>query len=589
MMLSALVFLMVQYQGVGDSQALIVDGYLPLALTVDQMRADQQRVDNDIERLLRSERRPGRGAASSAAIYTERLRDNLAEARVHATQARQMAEAPQEVAVVTLSERQLELIETRFVSWEAAATAFVQQSEAGTLIEADEVAEPLRRDSRALGDEIVKLATMLDGRIARLTAETEEKRRRANAIAFGLTTLALVVSMGLIGAVLYALAPITRLTTQVQRLAAGDYSGRVDVRGADEVAVLAGEFDKMVQALQLRDRTLVERAEQLNRLSRYLGSVLDSLEEGLFVVEEGLVTLANPAAGRAFGVVVDAPPPDNVHLFVHAPGFTEHHRQGADYEVRGTAFGHAGMLVVAADVTEQRLATERLAQSERLALIGQMLAQITHEVRNPLNAMSLNTELLAEELAQLDAARTSEAWDLIGTVSGEIDRLTEVTGHYLQLARRPAAQLALEDMPSLVADVVRLLHAELEQDGVTLHTEIHDPGPTWVDGNQLRQALLNVVRNAVEAGARALQLTLAPVVDTVQISLIDDGPGMTNEQVERAFDPFYSTKASGTGLGLAICRQILEDHHGTITVDTAPGRGATLTMVLPNRAPTTRA
>jgi signal transduction histidine kinase len=246
-------------------------------------------------------------------------------------------------------------------------------------------------------------------------------------------------------------------------------------------------------------------------------------------------------------------------------------------------FGGNGVIVVAADVTEQRRALDRLARSERLALVGQMLAQITHEVRNPLNAMSLNAEMLADELDRIDPAGTTDAGELLATVSGEIERLTHITAHYLQLARRPKATLAPENLPDLVADVARLLHAELAKAGVSLGVRGEPLPPQLVDGNQVRQALLNVVRNAVEAGARQLAIELRSDGDEVHLALTDDGPGMTPDEVERAFDPFFSTKTTGTGLGLAITRQILEDHDGTVRVVSAPGRGTTVTLVLPTR------
>lgn len=582
-LLSAQVLLMVQYRGVSESQALVTEGYLPLALTVDRMEGDQQRVDTDIQRLLREERRPGTGAQSPALLYSDRLRAQLDEARIHSRQATQMATDPTEVAALTKAGVHLDRIDALFGGWQQGARRLVEVSEAGDKEAASALAEPLRRDARMLAEEIEQLSQLVEGRITRLTAETDAKRERANAVAGALAAVALLLSFVLMGAVLFALRPIARLTSEVQRLAAGDYSGRVEVRGADEIAILAGEFDRMVEALQLRDRRLVERAEQLDRLSRYLGSVLDSLEDGLFVVEAGVVTLANPAAVRLWGVAPDAPPPEAVRAWVEQPGFQEHREGGADYEVRTTPFGDNGVVVVTSDVTEQRRALDGLARSERLALVGQMLAQIVHEVRNPLNAMSLNAEMLAEEVERLDPAHRTDARDLLGTVSGEIERLTAVTAHYLQLARRPPARLAPEDLPALVQDVARLLQAELGQGGVTLQVDCVDPGPQLVDGNQVRQALLNVVRNAVEAGAHHLRLSVRAEAGELRLALTDDGPGMTAEEIDRAFDPFFSTKATGTGLGLAITRQILEDHGGSVRVDSRPGAGATVTLALPAR------
>jgi signal transduction histidine kinase/HAMP domain-containing protein len=579
----ALVFLMVQNQGVFRTQALITEGYLPLTVIVDQIEGDKQRVDTDIERMVRGERRPLTGNVSSAASYGERMRGNLLEARVHARQAQQMARGSAEIAALNKVQQQLGRIEELIKEYQVRTQQLVEEHEREGRDAIVAESTEAQHTGRELGEEVEKLKLLLDDRIQHLNDEIDRQRARANAIAATLASAALLSSMVLLVAVLVALRPIGQLTEHVQRLARGERPAALDVKGENEVALLAREFDRMVEALRIRDERLTERAEQLDRLSRYLGSVLDSLEDGLFVVEGGLVKLANPAAARLWSVLVDAPAPEVVQPWLERIGLHEFSREGSAYEARSTSFGSNGIIVVVVDVTDQRRALDRVARSERLAWIGQMLAQITHEVRNPLNAMSLNAEMLGDELARLDPQHQSEAHELLGTVSGEIERLTAVTGHYLQLARRPAASLAPERVDELVSDVVRLLQAELAQAGVELVVTLPKLGPQLVDGNQLRQALLNVIRNAVEAGARHLRLVLHAQQGELQLTLVDDGAGMTNEEQERAFDPFYSTKAHGTGLGLAITRQILEDHDGTIRVTTSPGAGTTLTLVLPER------
>lgn len=218
----------------------------------------------------------------------------------------------------------------------------------------------------------------------------------------------------------------------------------------------------------------------------------------------------------------------------------------------------------AEDELKQR---DRLARAERLALVGQMLAQITHEVRNPLNAMSLNAELLAEDLDALPDDRRAEALAMLGTVRSEITRLERTTEHYLVLARRPAPTLEPRDIGALVRGVAALLDEQLRRDGVELELDVPDLPPVEVDDNQLRQALLNVVRNASEAAAAIIRFEVRLVDGDLFIAVCDDGEGLSDEDAARAFDPFFTTKASGSGLGLAITRQILEDHGGSVALE----------------------
>lgn len=582
-MLAAMGVLVFQVRGVARSQELITNGYLPLAKTTALLTTWQARIDNDVRRLLADEARPGTGALSPTEIFTDKLRDELQLARNHARRSKNLATSAEQQAALAKVLIQLGRIEKLFDEY--------RDETARVLAAGNSVDGPdpvlLREKSSALGDAIQTLAQEIDTRIADLTAQTEEARVRSMVVAVVLATIAFLGAFFLLGLVMYALRPIGRLTDQVQRLSAGDYTGRVEVRGADEIASLAAEFNTMVQAIRARDQALVERAEQLNRLSSYLANVVDSLQEGLIVLEGNQVSLTNPAARTTWGVDKGQPLPE-VLTETLEPGLHElSDSEGRLYEVRATTFGEQGWVLSTNDVTDATAAKRRLARSERLALVGQMLAQITHEVRNPLNALSLNTELLADELEAFDPDKDTETWDILGTIASEIDRLTAVTAHYLQLARRPPAQPVAQDLPSLVRDVERLLEPELQTHDVELTVEIGPMQRLHADGNQLRQALLNVVRNAVEAGAKNLELTAEVQDAEVSLTLADDGPGMSETELQHATDPFFSTKASGTGLGLAITRQILEDHDGAVRVDSTPGRGTRIQLVFPLRsAPT---
>ena len=223
-----------------------------------------------------------------------------------------------------------------------------------------------------------------------------------------------------------------------------------------------------------------------------------------------------------------------------------------------------------------------LVRSERLAAVGKMAAMITHEVRNPLSSIALNTELLEEELAQMPG----EARDICRSITREVDRLTAITEEYLSFARLPKPRLAPGALPALVDDLARFVREDLASRQVVLEvSHAADVPPALCDEAQIRQALLNLVRNASEAvagrgGGHVWVRTRA--TDThVAVEVADDGPGIAAELRERLFDPFVSTKDGGTGLGLALTHQIVRDHGGAIHVTSKPGEGATFTIELP--------
>lgn len=584
-MLGSLGFLLAQQAEVSGSLRLVADVYLPLSKLVTEIERDQQRVQRDLNRINRALPRPVAGGTSATEIYTGELADNLEIARVILGSAEGRVIGPTEAAVHAKMLAYLAGIQQDFEAYEQQSAEYLALT--GKDVTEQDV-EPVRRLLRVTGKNLAEtvgqLGLTLNGQIEARTRATEKQQERASRVALALALGTSVVTLALILAVLYALRPITQLTEEVQRLAAGDLGGRVEVGGNDEVGVLAAEFNKMAAAIESRDRSLKERAEELNRLSRYLASVVDTLQEALIVVEHGVVTLTNPAARGVWGAVPDAPPPAALAPMLAEP--TTARLVGpaeAEYVVRSARFGEHGVVAVISDVTDQVRAQERLARSERLALVGQMLAQITHEVRNPLNALSLNAELLGDEVEALDPAHKSEAWDLLGLISGEVERLTDVTAHYLALARRPPARLRATEVRALVDGVVRLVEPELDAQGVLLTVAAGEPMVEAIDGNQIRQALLNVLRNAVEAGAHALHLAAGRDGGWAWLALHDDGPGMEAEQIARACDPFYSTKAAGTGLGLAITRQILEDHHGEVRIESPEAGGTVVRLCWPAR------
>ena len=224
---------------------------------------------------------------------------------------------------------------------------------------------------------------------------------------------------------------------------------------------------------------------------------------------------------------------------------------------------------------------QRLIRSERLAAVGKIAAQITHEVRNPLSSIGLNAEMLEEETS-------GEARKLARAIVKEVDRLTEITEEYLRFARLPRPKLEREDLGEILSSLVAFMRQELDGRGVTVESRV-EPSlpPVAADEHQLRQALLNLLRNAVEAMRDGGRLTLAAarVADDdggrfVELTIADTGDGIAADHLPKIFDPFFSTKEGGTGLGLALTQQIIVEHGGKIEVRSERGRGTTFVVRL---------
>ena len=249
------------------------------------------------------------------------------------------------------------------------------------------------------------------------------------------------------------------------------------------------------------------------------------------------------------------------------------------------AFNHMAESLAERDVRLQR-DQERLRRSERLALVGQMLAQICHEVRNPLNAMNLNAELLSEELDALEQPEDNAAGEILSRIHREIGRLEKVTEHYLDMSRPAHAATVADDIGLLVRSVCQLEVEAFKRDHVALDVTTENLPAIPLDEAQMRRALLNVLRNARESGANHVSVDVRAQEQeegTVAIVVRDDGPGMDEDMIQRAFDPFVTTRAKGTGLGLAITRQVLEAHGGRVECHSSPGEGCEIVLVVPTR------
>jgi signal transduction histidine kinase len=226
-------------------------------------------------------------------------------------------------------------------------------------------------------------------------------------------------------------------------------------------------------------------------------------------------------------------------------------------------------------------AQEGMVRAERLAAVGTLASSLAHEVRNPLNSISLTLVLLTRRLARLEKADPSLA-TMVENVRREVERLDALVGEFLTLATLDRLQRQESDARDVVREALALVAPVAAMQGVTVRENFQADLPTLsIDRRKMSQVLLNLLRNAVDAmpGGGVVTGSARRLDDGVAIEVADTGCGI--EPGLDVFSFFTSTKRGGTGLGLPISRGIVEAHGGRLTYESAPGRGATFRIVLP--------
>jgi signal transduction histidine kinase len=232
---------------------------------------------------------------------------------------------------------------------------------------------------------------------------------------------------------------------------------------------------------------------------------------------------------------------------------------------------------------EERALEEKLHEAEHLSGIAQLARGIAHEIRNPLNFISLSIDHLREKYAPLENVEKEKFESFIASIKHEIQRLNKLVGDFLDYGKPPKLSLQAVDVGSLIDEVIALVWARAEKDGIKIYRQYGELPKLYLDPELIKSCILNVILNAFQAMPAGGDLTVSTNASDSRASVVieDTGTGVSKENMPKLFEPFFSTKTTGLGLGLAMTKRVVEEHGGKVDFQSIEGKGSTVTISLP--------
>lgn len=412
-------------------------------------------------------------------------------------------------------------------------------------------------------------------------------------------------------------SPILEISRIATRVAQGDFEGRVDYTSRDEIGFLAKTFNQMTQDLKDQRAQLVDKD--------YVDSIIANMIDTLIVVDpEGIIKTVNQAIERLLGYEAKEliGKPVDVLFTGQEDGLIfkgnsrevlvkegSIHNYDMSYRTKNgdiipVSFSGAvmknkkgevvGIVGIARDMREIKRLETQLIRSEKLAAIGELAAGVAHEINNPLNVISGNAEMLSKESHDQEVKRVTKV------IMEQVKRTAFITDRLLQFSRRKDPKIESLDVNKIIDNTLPLLEIQTKYKNIKIIKQLRPNLPKVIgDIIQLQEVFFNIMLNAVQAMPKGGELRIRASVEEIAkfgrrktdifqigsklvvIEFEDTGEGISEENLSKIFDPFFSTKDQGTGLGLSICHGIIEAHQGVIEAMSTAGKGTTFIIKLP--------
>jgi nitrogen fixation/metabolism regulation signal transduction histidine kinase len=427
--------------------------------------------------------------------------------------------------------------------------------------------------------------------------------------------LSLVLLMSLLAAIWAAflsirriVAPVRELALATRKVAEGDYEQRLPVQSQDELGFLVKSFNEMTRRIAMAHDEAQRSRLEVEHQHSYLETILSNLSSGVVSFDALMrVRTANQAANNILGADLSGCAghplsrlaqgyPNLADWVAAVQDRLEQSKSAWQQEIafiglngrqelfcRGTplfsAWGYwSGAILVFDDVTA-------LIQAQRSALWSEMARRLAHEIKNPLTPIQLSAERLRHKLANsLNDADAEVLEKSTRTIVQQVEAMKTMVNAFNDYAKPSRVQRVRLNLAELVEEVAALYPPS---SGISIHCHSpQDLPPVSADPVHMRQVLHNLMKNAQEArsseaGPTQISIDLQPVDGQVQMAVRDNGPGIAPEYLERIFEPYVTSKTKGTGLGLAVVRKIIEEHGGSIRIDSQYQAGAGFIIRLP--------